>query len=92
MSAREAENGFVQGRIVSSQRPRRNIRGENKNDFNEAKIGGFQIGNGSVQPMRATPCARSSPESARMRGIADDTAASSVTAVTDQSAGSRQHL
>ena len=26
MSARKAENGFVQGRIVSSQRPRRNIR------------------------------------------------------------------
>src|SRR5215207_2482758 len=42
MSARQKENGFVQGRIVSSRRPRRNIRGENKNDFNKRKIGGFQ--------------------------------------------------
>src|SRR4051812_33573728 len=47
MSAREAENGFMPGRFVSSHRPRRNIRGKNKNDFNMRKIGGFQIGNSS---------------------------------------------
>jgi hypothetical protein len=41
MSAPKGKNGFVQGRIVSSQRPRRNIRGENKNDFNMQKIGGI---------------------------------------------------
>jgi hypothetical protein len=42
MSAREAENGFVRERIVSSRRLRRNIRRGNENDFNEAKIGRFQ--------------------------------------------------
>jgi hypothetical protein len=37
MSARQAENGFVRGRIVSSQHWRRNIRGGKASDFNEAK-------------------------------------------------------
>jgi hypothetical protein len=33
MSARKAENGFVTGRIVSSDASRRNIRGEKANHF-----------------------------------------------------------
>jgi hypothetical protein len=37
MSAREAENGFVRERFVSSQPRRRNIRYEKENDFNEVK-------------------------------------------------------
>jgi hypothetical protein len=36
MSARQAENGFMRGRIVSSRR-RRNIRDGKVSDFNEAK-------------------------------------------------------
>src|SRR5690242_1028960 len=42
MSTRKGKNGFVRERFVSSRSLRRNIRGENKNDFNKRKIGGFQ--------------------------------------------------
>src|SRR4051812_41508691 len=45
MSAREAENGFVRERFVSSRRARRNIRRENENDFNEVKMRGFRTRN-----------------------------------------------
>jgi hypothetical protein len=38
MSARKAENGFVDRRIVSSRRRRRNNRGRNASDFNDRKI------------------------------------------------------
>jgi hypothetical protein len=55
MSAPKGKNGFVQGRIVSSQPPRRNIRGENKNDFNKDKIGGFQRGNSSARQTVVIP-------------------------------------
>ncbi|MCP3393154.1 hypothetical protein NLM27_30840 [Bradyrhizobium sp. CCGB12] len=37
-SARKAENGFVRRQIVSSKRPRRNIRGEKAWNFNVRKI------------------------------------------------------
>ncbi|HKU09214.1 MAG TPA: hypothetical protein VJR30_24365 [Bradyrhizobium sp.] len=42
MSAPQAQNGFAGERIVSSQAPRRNIRGENAKDFNMRKIGAIQ--------------------------------------------------
>ena len=72
----------MRGRIVSSGRRRRNTRGENKNDFNAWKIGGFQTGKGSaVRRMRFLPyprkraevkrtanCSRTQPAS--MRGFA----------------------
>jgi hypothetical protein len=48
MSAREAENGFVGERFVSSQRARRNIWSEKENDFNEVKMRGFQARNSFV--------------------------------------------
>jgi hypothetical protein len=37
-SARKGENGFMQGRIVSSQAARRNIRGQIVNIFNVRKM------------------------------------------------------
>src|ERR1700687_918512 len=42
-SARQAENGFMPGRIVSSQPRRRNNRRRNANSSNESKIGGDRI-------------------------------------------------
>src|SRR6185312_12215574 len=44
MSARKAENGFLDGRIVSSGPARRNIRGKIVNIFNVRKMPGFQMG------------------------------------------------
>jgi hypothetical protein len=62
MSAREAENGFVGERFVSSEWPRRNIRGENENDFNAVKIGGFQARKSFVLLQTdCRPCERKDP-------------------------------
>jgi hypothetical protein len=57
MSARKGKNGFVRERIVSSQRPRRNIQRGNENDFNEAKTGRFQARKSFVLPQNdRRPC------------------------------------
>jgi hypothetical protein len=58
MSAREAENGFVGERFVSSERARRNIRDEIENDFNAVKIGGFQPSESSASQMIVVPAWR----------------------------------
>jgi hypothetical protein len=57
MSAREAENGFVGERFVSSERARRNIRDEIENDFNEIKMRGFQARKSFVS-LHRRPCER----------------------------------
>src|SRR6476646_5295914 len=48
MSAPKGKNGFVEGRIVSSQAPRRNIRGRNASNFNRRKMGDFGRKNSSA--------------------------------------------
>jgi hypothetical protein len=50
MSARKGKNGFVRERIVSSPGLRRNIQARNRNDFNEVKIGRFQVRKSFVLP------------------------------------------
>jgi hypothetical protein len=58
MSAREAENGFVRERFVSSKQLRRNIRREKENDFNEVKIEGIQARKSFVFDAKASSSPR----------------------------------
>jgi hypothetical protein len=50
MSAPKAENGFLGGRIVSSEPLRRNIQGEIVNIFNAWKMPQFQTAKSSALP------------------------------------------
>jgi hypothetical protein len=69
MSAREAENGFVGERFVSSGRPRRNIRSQKENDFNAVKMRGFQAWKSFVLLQNdCRPCERACEEIVSISG------------------------